>query len=118
LPAHSQTEGNGDKEDQLGDCSNSPHVRESLHWGSSCRPDVEDILKEGLLGFDDRLAVGKRRRVKCWGGGKRLRGTHMLPLPPQHIEIELKIFLNRKHFQAFFSPAKYLLLTFFSTDLT
>lgn len=59
------TERNGDKEDRLGDCCDSSLVRESLHWGSSCRPDVEDILKEGLLGFDDRLAVG-RREVLGW----------------------------------------------------
>lgn len=37
---------------------------------------MEDILKEGLLGFDDRLAVGKREmlgwREEAEGGAHRL----------------------------------------------
>lgn len=38
-----------------------PMWKRPLHWGSSCWPDVKDILKEGLIGFDDRLTVGERK---------------------------------------------------------
>lgn len=64
-PVQSQTEASGDKGDQLGDHCHSPCGREPLHWGSSCWPDVEDILKEGLIGFDDRLTV-RERKILGW----------------------------------------------------
>lgn len=61
----SVTEASGDKGDQLGERCHSPCGREPLHWGSSCWPDVEDILKEGLIGFDDRLTV-RERKILGW----------------------------------------------------
>ena len=54
------TGGKWRQEDPLRGCCNDPCVRGSLHWSSSCGPDVSNALQEGLAGFDGSLAVGMR----------------------------------------------------------